>query len=71
MSSHFGFISCPLRRYTPPASAVIHKSSERVRQAPVKNFAGADGSSFGNAAWTRREKMSAQSRKEEAWKSEA
>ena len=37
---------------TPSASAVIHRSSVRVRQAPVRNFAGADGSSFGNAAWT-------------------
>ena len=37
---------------TPPASAVIQRSSERVRQAPVRNFAGTVGSSFGNAAWT-------------------
>ncbi len=36
----------------PPASAVIHRPSERVRLAPVRNFAGAVGSSFGNAAWT-------------------
>ena len=39
---------------TPPASAVIQRSSERVRLAPVRNFAGTVGSSFGNAAWTRR-----------------
>ena len=33
---------------------MIHRSSERVRQAPVRNFVGAVGSSFGKAAWTRR-----------------
>ena len=36
----------------PPTSAVIHRSPERVRQAPVRNFVGDAGSSFGNAAWT-------------------